>query len=205
MIGRWRNGSPQAPSARRVLVVQGHPNEASFCAALAARYVEASRTAGNEVRLLSVAALQFDPILRAGHGADQALEPDLVAAQQAIAWAQHLVFVYPIWWGAMPAPLKGFLDRVLLPGFAFKYRGDSPWWDRLLAGRSAQLLVTMDTPPWYYRWVFRMPGHHQMKRAILEFCGVRPVAIRSFGPIKGSKPEQRTKWLRQAADCAGRG
>ncbi len=103
----------------------------------------------------------------------------------------------------MPALLKGFVDRVFLPGFAFKYRKDSPWWDRLLTGRSARLLVTMDTPPWYYRWVYRMPGHNQMRRTILEYCGIRPVRISQFGRVKGSPATQRAMWL-EAARRAGR-
>ncbi|WP_276319577.1 NAD(P)H-dependent oxidoreductase [Crenobacter cavernae] len=108
------------------------------------------------------------------------------------------MFVYPIWWGAMPALLKGFIDRVFLPGFAFKYRDGSVLWDKLLAGRSAHLLTTMDTPPWYFRWIYRMPGHNQMKRTILEFCGIRPVAVSSFGPVRGAAEPKRQKWLAEA-------
>jgi len=126
----------------------------------------------------------------------------LAAARDDILWAEHLVFVYPPWWGGLPALLKGFIDRVFLPGFAFRYRKDSPWWDRLLAGRSARLLVTMDTPPWYYRWVYRMPGHNQMKRTVLEFCGIRPVRIDGFGPVKGSTPGRRAQWIEVARRAA---
>jgi putative NADPH-quinone reductase len=98
----------------------------------------------------------------------------------------------------MPALLKGFVDRVFLPGFAFKYRTGSALWDKLLKGRSAQLLVTMDSPPWYYRWVARQPGHRAMKKTILEFCGVGPVAVKSFGGVRASTPEKRTAWLDEA-------
>ena len=184
--------------SKRILVILGHPNSDSFCGALANSYVEGAKAAGNEVQLISVGDLSFDPVLHKGYTSIQALEPDLVAGQSAITWAQHIVFVYPIWWGAMPALLKGFIDRIFLPGFAFKYREGSQFWDRLLSGRSAHLLVTMDTPPWYFRWVYRMPGHNQMKRTILEFSGIKPVAVSSFGPIKDSSPQKREKWLAQA-------
>jgi putative NADPH-quinone reductase len=97
----------------------------------------------------------------------------------------------------MPALMKGFIDRVFLPGFAFKFRDGSALWDRLLTGRSAHLLVTMDTPPWYFRWVYRMPGHNQMKRTILEFSGIKPVKVSSFGPLKNSNQQKRAKWLEQ--------
>jgi putative NADPH-quinone reductase len=184
---------------KRILVILGHPASESFCGALADSYVKGAEAAGNEVRLISLGNLSFDPVLHNGYATIQKLEPDLVAVQAAITWAQHIVFVYPIWWGAMPALLKGFIDRVFLPGFAFKYREGSQFWDRLLSGRSAHLLVTMDTPPWYFRWVYRMPGHNQMKRTILEFSGIKPVAVSSFGPIKGSSQQKREKWLAQVS------
>lgn len=184
--------------SKRILVILGHPANDSFCGTLADSYIKGATSTGNEVQLLALGNLSFDPVLHKGYAVIQELEPDLMAAQAAIIWAQHIVFVYPIWWGAMPALLKGFIDRVFLPGFAFKYRDNSAFWDRLLAGRSAHLLVTMDSPPWYFRWVSRMPGHHQMKRTILEFCGIKPVTISSFGPIKNSSPQKREKWLAQA-------
>lgn len=184
--------------SKRILVVLGHPDNDSFCGAIADSYIEGAKAAGNEVQLISVGDLAFDPVLHKGYTAIQELEPDLVAGQAAITWAQHIVFVYPIWWGAMPALLKGFIDRVFLPGFAFKYREGSLFWDRLLSGRSAHLLVTMDTPPWYFRWVYRMPGHNQMKRTILEFSGIKPVAISSFGSVKDSSQAKREKWLAKA-------
>ena len=190
--------------SKRILVILGHPSDNSFCRALADSYVKGAETAGNEVQFISLGKLIFDPVLHDGYAKIQHLEPDLISAQSAISWAQHLVFVYPTWWGTMPALLKGFIDRIFLPGFAFKYREGSMLWDRLLAGRSAHLLVTMDSPPWYYRWMVRMPGHNQMKRAILEFSGVKPVAISNFGPIKSSSPQQREKWLAQTTHFGNR-
>jgi len=184
--------------AQRILVMLGHPSADSLSAALAQSYKEGAQAAGAQVRLLDLGALAFDPILRAGYRGEQALEPDLQAAQAQIRWAEHLVWVYPTWWGAMPALLKGFIDRVFLPGFAFKYRQGSSLWDRLLAGRSAQLLVTMDSPPWYYRWVQHMPGHHQMKKTILEFSGIRPVRVQSFGPVRTADAARRQRWLERA-------
>ena len=115
--------------------------------------------------------------------------------------------VYPVWWGGLPALLKGFLDRIFLPGFAFKYRANSALWDRLLIGRSAELLVTMDSPPWYYRWVQRQPGHRQMNQAILEFSGIQPVRVHSFGPVIKSSDAVRADWIKRVhmlGTCAGK-
>jgi NAD(P)H dehydrogenase (quinone) len=182
---------------KRILLILGHPNSDSFCGALANAYLNGARAGGHDVQFIAAGDLAFDPVLHTGYAANQSLEPDLATLQAAIAWAQHLVFVYPNWWGGTPALLKGLIDRTFLPGFAFQYRKGSPFWDRLLTGRSAHIIVTMDTPPWYYRWVYGMPGHYQMKRNILKFSGIKPVTITSVGPIRGSTQQKRNQWLDQ--------
>ncbi|MCX6388039.1 MAG: NAD(P)H-dependent oxidoreductase [Solirubrobacterales bacterium] len=184
--------------SRRITVIVGHPAGESFAGSLAASYIEGAEAAGNEVRVVNLAEIEFDPILRTGYAGKQPLEPDLVVAQEAISWAEHIVFAYPVWWGSMPAILKGFVDRVFLPGFAFKYRKDSPLWDRLLKGRSGQLLLGMDTPRWYYWLAYRNSGHIMVSRTILKFCGIKPVKINTFGPVRGSSAESRAKWLASA-------
>lgn len=189
--------------SKNITVILGHPDSTSLCGAIADRYAAAARAAGHQVRLFRLGEAEFDPVLRHGYQRRQELEPALVEIREAISWAQHLVFVYPIWWGSIPALLKGMFDRLFLPGYAFKYRKDSPWWDRLLTGRSAHAIVTMDTPPWYYRLIYTMPGHHQMKKTILEFCGIKPVRITSFGPVRQASEARMAQWLqrveRQAA------
>ena len=187
----------------RIAVIVGHPDPRSFCAALAGAYAEGARAAGAEVRLINLGELSFDPVLHQGYHENQPLEPDLLAAQEAIRWAEVLVFAYPNWWGTVPALLKGFLDRALLPGFAFKYREHSRFWDRLLAGRRGRLLVTTDTPGWYYRTVIRAPGHQMMRRAVLGFSGVKPVRTAVFGPVRGSDATTRERWLARAAAVGG--
>lgn len=187
---------------KNILIILGHPDSASFSAALADAYLESALAAGHNARLIRLGDLDFDPVLRHGYQQRQELEPGLVDIRDAISAAQHLVFVYPIWWGGMPALLKGMFDRVFLPGYAFRYREGSQFWDRLLSGRSAHALVCMDTPPWYFRLVYRMPGHNQMKRTILEFCGIKPVKISSFGPVRFATPQQRERWLDQARALA---
>ena len=183
--------------SKNIVVILGHPDSNSYCSSLAEAYTQTASAQGHEVKLFKLGDASFDPILHHGHNQRQELEPDLVEMREAILWASHIVILYPIWWGSIPALLKGFFDRTFLPGFAFRYRKNSVWWDRLLAGRSAHLIVTMDTPPWYYRWIYKMPGHNQMKITILEWCGIKPIKISSFGPLRNSTDQQREKW-RQA-------
>ena len=125
------------------------------------------------------------------------LEPDLLHIQQDITEADHLVLVYPNWWATYPALLKGFFDRALVPGFAFKYRENSPLWDKLLTGKSARMIVTMDTPGWFYSLFYKNAGHHAVKVGVLEFSGFKPVKITSFAPIKSSTEAKRLKWLNE--------
>jgi putative NADPH-quinone reductase len=99
----------------------------------------------------------------------------------------------------MPALLKGFIDRTFLPGFAFKYHKRSPLWSRLLTGRTAELLVTMDTPPLFNRFVNLSPGERQMKRSVLQFTGIRPKKATSFGKVRGASDSKRAKWIAKAA------
>ncbi|GAB60724.1 oxidoreductase [Rheinheimera nanhaiensis E407-8] len=106
--------------------------------------------------------------------------------------------------GSAPALLKGFLDRVLLPGFAFKYQQGEKYPQPLLVGKTAHLLLTMDTPPWYFRWIYRAPGLHQISRTTLAFCGVKPLKSLMLGPVISSTLPQRQHWLKQARQLAQR-
>jgi len=182
---------------KRILVILGQPQRQSFGAALAQAYAEGARASGAEVRELFLGDLKFDPAGAMNHSSQPALETDLVMAQEAIKWAEHLVFAYPIWWGTIPALLKGFIERVFLPGFAVNFRDNSPLWDKLLTGRSAHLIVTLNTPSWIYRWVYGRPGHNTMKKTILEFCGIKPVRITEVGPVRNSTDTKRKQWIAQ--------
>jgi putative NADPH-quinone reductase len=178
-----------------IVIINGHPDPQSFCSALSASYIEGAASRSAEIREIDLSRISFDPNLKYGYRKRTELEEDLKEAQELIRWADHLVFVYPTWWGAMPAILKGFIDRVFLPGFAFRYRENSVLWDKLLTGKTAHLIVTMDTPAWYNRLIYRHAGHRVMKRNILQFCGVSPVRITEISPVKPSSAEQRAKWL----------
>ncbi len=182
---------------KKILVILGQPQRHSYGGALMQAYVEGARAAGAEVKELYLGEIKFTACASTTLQHPVELEPDLRDAQAAIKWADHLVFVYPIWWGTIPALLKGFIERVFQTGFAVNFREKSPLWDKLLTGRSARLIVSLNTPPWIYRWYFGRPGHNTMKKTILGFCGVKPVRITEIGPIRGSTEAKRGKWLKQ--------
>jgi len=182
---------------KKILIINGHPDKSSFCFALAERYKKGADTNGTECKLVHLIDLKFNPILTHGYRLVSELEPDLQNIQQDILQADHLVFVYPNWWSTLPALLKGFIDRVFLPNFAFKYHKNDPFWDKLLTGKTARLIVTMDTPAWYYWLINKSAGHNAMKIGVLEFCGIKPVKISVFAPLKSSDEKKRNKWLNE--------
>ena len=185
----------------KILLILGHPNQTSFCNAILEQYANGADKA--EIEILRLGQLYFNPISQ-GYTVPMPLEPDLELAQQHIAWADHLVFVYPTWWGDMPALLKGFLDRVLMPGFAFKYKKDSIWWDRLLQGKTARIITTMDGTSWWHYLMHFAPGINALKRATLHFCGIAIVNTTIIGGVRNLNLEQRQKWLERIKNLGTR-
>ena len=180
---------------KKVLIINGHPNEGSFNFGVATAYENGARSVGAEVKHLVVSELKFNPNLEFGYQKRTPLEPDLIAAWESIQWAEHLVWVHPVWWGGLPAIMKGFIDRLFLPGMAFQYRENSIQWDKLLKGKTAHIITTLDQPSWYYRLVFGRPSVNQLKKSTLEFCGISPVKVTYLGIVKTSDFNVRKKWL----------
>lgn len=172
-------------TARRILLVQGHPDGVTrhLGHALEDAYAQGAEAGGHEVRRVAVAALDF-PLLRSQHAWEAGdLPAVLLPAQQAIAWAQHIVLFFPLWLGDMPALLKGFLEQVARPGFAFTAKGDNPYGQKGLTGRSARVVVTMGMPALLYRWYFRAHSVKSLERNILGFVGISPVRETLIGQV----------------------
>lgn len=179
----------------KILIINGHPNKDSFNFGIAKAYKDGALQSGAEVQEIVIADLDFNPNLQFGYQKRMELESDLMSAWEKIQWADHLVWIHPVWWGGLPAITKGFIDRLFLPGFAFRYRENSVWWDKLLRGKTARIITTLDQPSFYYRFFFGRPSVNQLKKSVLEFCGIKPVKVTYVGIIKTSNDEQRQKWL----------
>lgn len=180
---------------KKIVIINGHPDKESYNYALAKAYKNGAIKSGAEVREIVIGELNFSLNLKYGYRKRTELEPDLLKSQETLKWAEHIVWVYPVWWGSVPAIMKGFLDRVLLPGFAFKKREGSVWWDKYFTGKTSRLICTMDQPTWFYRLINRAPSHHAMKKLTMKFIGVKSVKITAIGPLRLSKEEFRDKWL----------
>ncbi|MER8473356.1 NAD(P)H-dependent oxidoreductase [Mesorhizobium sp. M1405] len=185
---------------RRILIVLGHPDPSPhrLCRNLARAYGESAELAGHMVRRVDLAALDF-PMLRTVQEFEHGAIPDsLKDAAEAIVWAEHIVFVFPLWLGTVPALLKAFLEQVMRPGTAFTYPdrgGGLP--RKLLRGRSARVVVTMGMPAVLYRLWFLSHGIAGLRRSILRFAGVSPVRETLFGMVADATDTTRAKWFEQ--------
>jgi len=164
-------------TAKRILLIDAHPDPKGkhLCSALADAYSQGAQDAGHAVRCVRVAQLDF-PLLRSQQEWEHGQLPaSLKFAQDDVAWAQHLVLFFPLWLGDMPAVLKGFLEQIARPGFAFKSKGDNPFGNKGLTGRSARIVCTMGMPALLYRWYFRAHSVKSLERNVLGFVGIAPV------------------------------
>ena len=180
---------------KKILVINGHPTKNSFCDALSKAYASAASSRGNDLVLLNLYELEFKVNFKNGYSKKEDSERDILFAQEKIKWADHIVIIHPVWWGSVPALLKGFFDSTLLPGFAFRYRDKGVLWDKLLKGRTGHIIYTSDTPTWVYKYIFRAPSVTQVKNRTLKFCGIHKVEVTGIGPIKKSTQQFRENWI----------
>jgi len=162
---------------KRILIIQGHPDASKqhLCHSLEDAYAKGAILAGHEIKRINVAKLDF-PLLRSQYEWEKGPLPNsLIEAQDAIKWAEHMLFFFPLWLGDMPALLKGFLEQVARPGFAFSGDSKNPLVHRALKGRSARVVVTMGMPAVLYRWYFLAHSIRSLERNILGFVGIKPV------------------------------
>ncbi len=181
---------------KKVLIINGHPDKESFNAGLVDAYKKGAENSSAQVELITISELDFNPNLQFGYRKRTELEPDLREAIKKIKDADHIVWVFPMWWYGYPAMMKGFIDRTFLPGITFDYVPGKPLPKPLLKGKTGRIIVTADTPKWYNNLFMRNPAINQLKKGTLQFCGIKPVKVTYIAPIKDSTEEFRKKWLR---------
>ena len=178
----------------KVLLLGGHRDEGRYCSHLLDHY-RAALPAQCEITAVALRDLAFDPNLAHGYRQRTAWEPDLTRLAEVLDACDHLAIVFPMWWGAEPAMLKGLLDRLFLPGFTFAYHDKDTFWDRYMAGRSADVIITMDTPPLFLWLAYGNAIIHRWKKQILGFAGFKPVRILPLGQVKfGGAAKHAAKW-----------
>lgn len=179
----------------KIVALDGHPGHNAFSSSLLNSYCDGITRSDAELIRFNLRDMDFDPVLHEGYNERQDWEPDLEAAINAILECDHFVLSFPMWWGSQPAILKGFFDRAFLPGVAFKYQENSPLWDRLMAGKSADVIITADTPKPFLHLMYGAPILKQIRKQVLDFSGFKPVRVRYFAPIRKQTDKKLTQWL----------
>lgn len=181
---------------KKIFVLLGHPDHETYSGAIADHYQVGAEDAGHEVRRMNIGQMDFDPVLHQGYKAIQELEPTLHEAQENIRWADHVVIVYPNWWCAMPAKLKGMFDRMWLPGFAFNFNKETKKIEKHLTGRTARVIIVSGTHSPFSAWWQFGDYTNEIQYGIMEFAGIR-TNVASYGPAEKVDDEQRNKWLKE--------
>jgi putative NADPH-quinone reductase len=184
---------------KNILLILGHPSKDSFSNALLEAYKKGAESEGATVKTIYISDLDFNVNLSDGYrtGDGMELEEDLVKSQELILWADHVVLAFPNWWGFMPAITKGFIDRIFLPGFAFKHQSGKIFPEKLLKGKSIRVLVTMDTPKFWFYLVYRASQYQILKNIVFGYVGFDPVKFSTFGFMRKSTDKQRQNWLQK--------
>ena len=191
---------------RRILIIDGHPDKRNgrFIHACAQAYGEAAEEAGHQVKTIKVSTLEFDWLTSNDEFLKEAPPPAIRSVQRDVIWCDHLVILYPLWLGSMPALLKAFFEQLLRPGFAFKYEPGGKLPKKLLAGKSARIVVTMGMPSIFYKWFYRAHSIKSLERNILAFVGIGPIHASVIGGIDGNA-KSRERWVRRLREFAGAG
>jgi len=193
--------------SKRILIIDGHPDSHAdrYIHALSKSYFDGAQLGGHEVRSIIVSEIEF-PLLRTSADFQGGQPPESIRrCQELLQWAEHVVILFPLWLGSMPALLKAFLEQALRPGFAFAEATGHGLPRKLLGGRSVRIIVTMGMPAFFYRWYFRAHSLKSLQRNILRFCGFRPVNACVVGMVDGMSQAQRGDWLARVQKLGVRG
>ncbi len=189
---------------KKILVLLGNPDNETFSGKLADAYQNAAQDAGHEVVRRNIGDLRFDPVLYKGYKEIQELEPDLVDMQDQWEWADHIVIVYPNWWCAMPAVLKGLFDRFYLPGFAFNFDKKAKKCIKLFDGKTARVVVVAGTHSPFMTWLKYGDYSNEITHGILGFSGIK-AKLTSFGPTNNVSEATHEKWIKKIEALGKRG
>ena len=188
---------------KKILIINGHPRKDSYNTALTEAYKKGALLTNADIKILNVSELKFEVFQT--EFKDYKVSDDILNARNLIKDAEHVVWVYPIWWYSMPALLKAFIEQTFMSGFAFEYLKSDKMlkWNKFLKGKTTSIISTMDAPPWYYNLIVKNPGGKFLKES-MKFCGIKFKSKMYFGSVKLSSEKQRKKWLEKVEDFGSR-
>jgi len=180
----------------KVVIIYSHPNEKSFNHAILEQVKQGLGDSKHTVEVIDLYADNFNPVLVYNDMRKRSeLMNDVETGhyRELVDQADHIIFIYPIWWYGMPAMMKGFIDRVFVSGFAYTSVGNAR--KGLLGNKSAWVIYTIDSPTWFVKLFRKNIEWRTMKDAILNFCGIRKVEKTMLSSVKNSNLNKRQKWL----------
>ena len=184
--------------AQKIFLWVGHPRDNSLSHGLADAYQRGAEAGGAEVRRMNLHDMDFDLDLTYGYHQRKEHEPCLTEFLEHTKRADRLAWVHPLWWGGMPAKMQGVIDRTFLPGLTFAYHDNDPWWDKLLEGRTADVVVTADTPGFFIKWVYGNPHRNRITKQVLGFTGVKVKSYTHFSAPRNADEAKVNQWLAKA-------
>jgi NAD(P)H dehydrogenase (quinone) len=187
----------------KIFILLGNPDKETLSGQIATQYESEATQAGHEVRRVNIGDLSFDPILHKGYKEIQELEPDLKLVQENIRWCDHLVFVYPVWWSATPALVKGMFDRMWLPGFAFRFWKNGLGWDKLLTGKTARVIALSKMHPFAIKFMFG-DFTNEVSRATFGFAGLK-VSRTEIGNSEKLTDMEKASLMKKVSSLARKG
>ena len=181
-----------------ILVINGHPDKKSFSTAIFNKVIDNLDNEKHEIETLNLADMKFDPVLRFGYRERMVEDAEITRSQELIQWADHLIFIYPIWWSSMPSLMKGWIDRVFTPGVAYSsnHKGifilnfiTGQQFKKLLKGKTADIITTSQGPSWWYKifsGIISVPDSYRvavLKNAVLNHCGIKTRKVMNLGDM----------------------
>ncbi|USG63335.1 NAD(P)H-dependent oxidoreductase [Brevibacillus ruminantium] len=179
-----------------VLIIYANPNPNSLNAAMLAQVKRGLEDSNHSYTLIDLYEEHFDPVLQINENkkrSEMKCDKVMKKYQDLVREADHMIFLYPLWWYGPPAILKGFFDRVFVSGIAYTYEGALP--KGLLKAKSAWVMYTCDSPGWFVQIIRRNAEWIVMRDGILKFCGIQKVKRFRFAGVKSSSEAKRKRWL----------
>ncbi|MBM9578604.1 NAD(P)H-dependent oxidoreductase [Leptospira sp. 201903070] len=189
----------------KFLLVYCHSNPKSFTKAILDAISETLESLNHSVKIIDLYAEKFDPVLQvdeAHRRRDLYKDPSMASYRELILEADHLVFIYPVWWHGFPAILKGFIDRVITSDFVYSFKDrprNSIFPQGYMSQKKISCFYTLDAP---FLIALIDPGWLAIKYGIFRFCGFRNVERYYRHNLKHATDLERSHWIEECRKIA---
>jgi NAD(P)H dehydrogenase (quinone) len=184
----------------KTLIITAQPSSKGFVHQIAKQYEGSKKSMGEHVELIDLYSEEYTlPFLKFEDAKNIDKNSVRENLQEKIKNADELVFIFPLWWGDMPAILKNFIDQTFTTGFAFEYKNKKP--TGLLTKKTAKIVVTFDAPKFFYFFT-GFPLKNIFTKKILKFCGIKTLNFKTYGSISSASSDQKKNILKEITDLA---